>query len=59
MFKTAFLRVSQTLMDMLSYQRTVFAFHGCNHRLHEAVLTDKKKLQGSGVKVRALQEYHK
>lgn len=31
-------------MDLLSYQRTVFAFHGCDRRLRDAVLTGKKKL---------------
>lgn len=31
-------------MDLLSYQRTVFAFHGCDRRLRDAVLTGKTKL---------------
>ena len=34
-------------MDLLSYQRTVFAFHGCDRRLRDAVLTGKKKLNAS------------
>ena len=34
-------------MDLLSYQRTVFAFHGCDRRLRDAVLTGKKKLTAS------------
>ncbi|MFZ4764829.1 MAG: hypothetical protein ACOYMN_07715 [Roseimicrobium sp.] len=34
-------------MDLLSYQRTVFAFHGCDRRLRDAVLTGKKKLNFS------------
>lgn len=34
-------------MDLLSYQRTVFAFHGCDRRLRDAVLTGKKRLNAS------------
>jgi hypothetical protein len=39
--------IAQHLMDLLSYQRTVFAFHGCDRRLRDAVLTGKKKLNAS------------
>ena len=31
-------------MDLLSYQRTVFAFHGCDQRVADAVLAGKEKL---------------
>ena len=34
-------------MDLLSYQRTVFAFHGCDSRVVEAVLAGKAKLHAS------------
>ena len=34
-------------MDLLNYQRTVFAFHGCDRRLRDAVLTGKSKLTAS------------
>ena len=34
-------------MDLLNYQRTVFAYHGCDRRLRDAVLTGKKKLNAS------------
>lgn len=34
-------------MDLLSYQRTVFGFHGCDHRVAEAVLRGKMKLTAS------------
>jgi len=33
-------------MDLLSLKRTVFAFHGCDRRLRDAVLTGKKKQAG-------------
>lgn len=32
------------LMDLLNYQRTVFAFHGCDRRIRDAVLLGKQKL---------------
>ena len=31
-------------MDLLSYQRTVFAFHGCDRRVADAFLSGKEKL---------------
>lgn len=31
-------------MDLLNYQRTVFAFHGCDRRVRDAVLLGKQKL---------------
>ncbi|MBE2283078.1 MAG: hypothetical protein IAE77_06430 [Prosthecobacter sp.] len=34
-------------MDLLSYQRTVFGFHGCDKRVADAVLTGKAKLSAS------------
>ena len=34
-------------MDLLSYQRTVFAFHGCDSRVADAVLNGKEKLLAS------------
>ena len=34
-------------MDLLSYQRIVFGFHGCDRRLRDDVLTGKKKLSAS------------
>lgn len=34
-------------MDLLSYQRTVFAFHGCDRRVRDAVLLGKVKLLAS------------
>lgn len=34
-------------MDLLSYQRTIFGFHGCDRRLAKAVLAGKKKLTAS------------
>jgi hypothetical protein len=34
-------------MDLLSYQRTVFGFHGCDKRVADAVLTGKTKLSAS------------
>ena len=34
-------------MDLLSYQRTVFAFHGCDRRVADAVLSGKEKLAAS------------
>lgn len=34
-------------MDLLSYQRTVFAFHGCDRRVRDAVLLGKKQLLAS------------
>lgn len=34
-------------MDLPSYQRSVFAFHGCDRRLRDAVLTGKKNLNAS------------
>ena len=34
-------------MDLQSYQRTVFAFHGCDRRLRDQVLTGRKKLTTS------------
>ena len=34
-------------MDLLSYQRTVFAFHGCDRRIAEAVLAGKMTLTAS------------
>jgi len=34
-------------MDLLSYQRTVLAFHDCDRRLRDTVLTGKKKLNAS------------
>lgn len=34
-------------MDLQSYQRTVFAFHGCDRRLRDEVHTGKKKLTAS------------
>ena len=34
-------------MDLLSYQRTVFAFHGCDQRVADAVLSGKEKLAAS------------
>jgi hypothetical protein len=34
-------------MDLLSYQRTVFGFHGCDKRVPDAVLTGKTKLSAS------------
>ena len=34
-------------MDLLSYQRTVFGFHGCDRRVAEDVLTGKVKLTAS------------
>lgn len=34
-------------MNLLSYQRTVFGFHGCDRRLADSVLTGKLKLSAS------------
>ena len=34
-------------MDLLSYQRTVFGFHGCDSRIADAVLAGKAKLSAS------------
>lgn len=34
-------------MDLLNYQRTVFAFHGCDRRVRDAVLLGKMKLTAS------------
>lgn len=34
-------------MDLLSYQRTVFGFHGCDRRVADKVLTGKLKLNAS------------
>ena len=34
-------------MDLLSYQRTVFAFHGCDSRVADAVLPGKETLSAS------------
>ena len=34
-------------MDLLSYQRTVFGFHGCDSRVADAVLLGKTKLVAS------------
>ena len=34
-------------MDLLSYQRTVFGFHGCDSRVADAVLAGKAKLLAS------------
>ncbi len=34
-------------MDLLSYQRTVFGFHGCDRRVADDVLTGKLKLTAS------------
>ena len=34
-------------MDLLSYQRTVFGFHGCESRVADAVLAGKAKLLAS------------
>ena len=34
-------------MDLLNYQRTVFAFHGCDRRVRDAVLLGKRKLLAS------------
>jgi hypothetical protein len=34
-------------MDLLSYQRTVFGFHGCDRRVAEDVLGGKRKLTAS------------
>lgn len=34
-------------MDLLNYQRTVFAFHGCDRRVRDAVLLGKQKLLAS------------
>ena len=34
-------------MDILSYQRTVFGFHGCDKRVADSVLTGKTKLSAS------------
>ncbi len=34
-------------MDLLSYQRTVFAFHGCDRRVADSVLAGKAKLTAS------------
>ncbi|HBJ83330.1 MAG TPA: hypothetical protein DDZ88_05545 [Verrucomicrobiales bacterium] len=34
-------------MDLLSYQRTVFGFHGCDRRVVESVLSGKMKLTAS------------
>ena len=34
-------------MDLLSYQRTVFAFHGCDRRVADAVLAGKARLVAS------------
>ena len=34
-------------MDLLSYQRTVFAFHGCDSRVADSVLLGKTKLVAS------------
>ena len=34
-------------MDLLGYQRTVFAFHGCDRRVRDAVLMGKEKLFAS------------
>ena len=34
-------------MNLLSFQRTVFGFHGCDRRLADAVLLGKKKLVAS------------
>ena len=34
-------------MDLLSWQRTVFGFHGCDRRVADAVLAGKAKLSAS------------
>jgi hypothetical protein len=34
-------------MDLLTYQRTVFAFHGCDRRVADSVLSGKSKLSAS------------
>ena len=34
-------------MDLLSYQRTVFAFHGCDSRVADAVFSGKSRLVAS------------
>lgn len=34
-------------MDLLSYQRTIFAYHGCDSRLADAVLAGKSRLLSS------------
>ena len=34
-------------MDLLSYQRTIFGFHGCDRRVADSVLAGKAKLTAS------------
>jgi hypothetical protein len=34
-------------MNLLSYQRTIFGYHGCDRRVADAVLTGKTKLSAS------------
>ena len=34
-------------MNLLSYQRTIFGFHGCDRRVADAVLAGKQKLTAS------------
>ena len=34
-------------MDLLSYQRIIFGYHGCDRRVADAVLAGKAKLQAS------------
>ena len=34
-------------MDLLSYQRTIFGFHGCDRRVADSVLAGKAKLSAS------------
>ena len=34
-------------MDLLSYQRTIFGFHGCDKHVADAVLTGETKLSAS------------
>ena len=34
-------------MDLLSYQRTIFGFHGCDRRLADSVLAGKSRLTAS------------
>jgi hypothetical protein len=34
-------------MDLLSYQRTIFGFHGCDKQIADAVLTGETKLSAS------------
>ena len=34
-------------MDLLTYQRTIFGFHGCDSRVASTVLTGKSRLLAS------------